>query len=172
MVGCHSIDKVYLVVQEMDKVYLVFNNVTKGKLFIPHQKMYVGSLRVSLRLTSLVPLSWSRVTWELGLVDSNWQCKSIQRSWGDWFSLSFFPGPPQSRQCKKSVQKSAWTDWLVDGLGHLNELGYVEGEGEQSDWDDVDQQPPGDFNSVSIQFQFSSTYMIQWEVFSCPQTAL
>ena len=38
--------------------------------------------------------------------------------------------------------------------GHLNELGYVEGEGEQSDWDDVDQQPPGDFNSVSIQFNF------------------
>ena len=71
MVGCHSIDKVYLVVQEMDKVYLVFNNVTKGKLFVPHQNMYVGSLRVSLRLTSLVPLSWSRVTWELGLVDSN-----------------------------------------------------------------------------------------------------
>ena len=33
-------------------------------LFVPHQKMYVGSLRVSLRLTSLVPLSWSRVTWE------------------------------------------------------------------------------------------------------------
>ena len=30
----------------------------------------------------------------------------------------------------------------MDGLGHLNELGYVEGEGEQSDWDDVNQQPP------------------------------
>ena len=26
--------------------------------------------------------------------------------------------------------------------GHLNELGYVEGEGEQGDWDDVNQQSP------------------------------
>ena len=50
-VGCQSKDKVYL---DKDKV----------SIFVPHQKMYVGSLLVSLRLTSLVPLSWSRVTLE------------------------------------------------------------------------------------------------------------
>ena len=34
--------------------------------------------------------------------------------------------------------------------GHLNELGNVEGEGEQGDWDDVNQQSPVDFDSVEL----------------------
>ena len=43
MVGCHSIDKVYLVVQEMDKAYLVFNKVTKCTWFLKKMETFCSS---------------------------------------------------------------------------------------------------------------------------------
>ena len=78
MVGCHSIDKVYLVVQEMDKVYLVFSKVTKCTLFFKKVTVCTWFLTMLQRENFL--FLTRRCMWGL----------SVSR-WG-WLRWSHYPG--------------------------------------------------------------------------------